>query len=145
GGITFTSDASKYDQLINSQVSSASFNGVVQGYAKAGSKAAFINTSQVPQALRRGGIAHEAFHARFPGLGRSETLARFIGGFQPHKEWQFINRIDKGLSEALSYNRALIGGDPNYGSFFNRNNSIFKANVGDIVRDLGSAAFGRKT
>lgn len=74
------------------------------GSALAGGRTAWIN----PEVLRTPGlgratVAHEAFHARHPLLGQSETLARFYEGFRSPRTAPLPRRLQSGLTTVGRY------------------------------------------
>lgn len=109
-------------KLIASAESMASMPAV-GGFAAPGRNTVAINRSFPQSAVlgvpRREAIAHEAFHARNPVLGQSETAARFYGGYRgvPARGFEgaqgpvWAQRISNGLDRVQQYlpQRPLYG------------------------------------
>jgi hypothetical protein len=56
----------------------------------------------------RSTIAHEWFHNAVPLVGRSETLARFYGGYAQPRNVGLLPRLQSGLNSVKSYYRRDI-------------------------------------
>ena len=69
------------------------------GYAYPGSKhATIINRQDHPPHVRRNILAHEAFHAKHPILGRSEVLAHAYGGWRAPRHGSLLTRAKSSMN-----------------------------------------------
>lgn len=83
----------------------------VAGFAIPGGGVAGINLNRARiDGMTRDTLAHEAFHAKHPILGRSETLARFAGGFKAPRKFDAagkptstLARVGSGISSVARY------------------------------------------
>jgi hypothetical protein len=70
----------------------------IAGMASPGSRAAWINSRtlrDMPVMDRRSMIAEEAFHAKNPWLGRSESLAHLYGGWKGPRAQDYSSKLQE--------------------------------------------------
>lgn len=96
--------AAQFDHVLRNNPSAR-----LGGFAVPGARIAVIGKQPLDGWTKRETIAHEAFHAKHPIIGRSETAARFAGAYKAGKHKSVPGRLWDGAKRTGEYLASPMG------------------------------------